>query len=139
MQTKKGGARQDPGSEEADERFVASLSTCLEEMDTKAAKAAGDFNAEGAVSGGSAGQHHLSNRLRLSFDQQQHQQWQQAGGRNRVDNHLLRNRDLAGRGRGGEGGLVVLVGTAESLERVPASVRRCFTHEVCSFFSSLLW
>ncbi|CAM9856766.1 unnamed protein product, partial [Ectocarpus fasciculatus] len=31
-------------------------------------------------------------------------------------------------------GTVVLVGTAESLERVPASLRRCFTHEVLAPF-----
>lgn len=67
-----GGGRQAPGSEEVDDRFVASLSACLEETDAAAAKSAA-----------------MGERI------------------------------------------VALVGSAESLDRVPASIRRCFTHEVC--------
>ena len=40
-----------------------------------------------------------------------------------------RRRTMSAVGKGW-GGIVVLVGSAESLERVPASLRRCFTHEV---------
>lgn len=91
------GARQDPASEEADERFVASLSACLEEMDATAAAAVDE--ALGGAMGGAA---HM-------------------GG---SDGRVLSG-DVSGLG-----GLVVLVGSAASLERVPALVRRCFTHEV---------
>lgn len=94
------GARQAPGSEEADERFVASLSACLEEMDTAAAVAAGSV-ANGGDGGGGIAEHE---------------------GRRRSRGPPAR-------------GCVILVGSAESLERVPASVRRCFTHEVCCSFS----
>lgn len=69
-----GGGRQAPGSEEVDDRFVASLSACLEEADAAAVKSAA-----------------MGERV------------------------------------------VALVGSAESLERLPASVRRCFTHEVCIY------
>lgn len=92
------GARQAPGSEEADERFVASLSACLEEMDTAAAAAAAGDVANG---GGGMAEHQ---------------------GRRRSRGPPVR-------------GCVILVGSAESLERVPPSVRRCFTHEVCCSFS----
>lgn len=88
------GARQDPGGEEADERFVESLSACLEEIDSAAAAAA-TMPGEGR-------------------------------GSRRVQE---RGRSLPLSSSVGAG-TVVLVGSAESLERVPASLRRCFTHEV---------
>lgn len=94
-----GGARQAPGSEEADERFVESLSACLEEMDTVAAAAAA-AGAAASMSGAGIG----GDRWGL--------------GRRRLRMSAARR------------GVVVLVGSAESLERVPASLRRCFTHEV---------
>eukprot|EP00903_Cladosiphon_okamuranus_P012041 g11306.t1 len=95
------GARQAPGSEEADERFVESLSACLEEMDALAAA-----GAAASMSGTGVGGY----------------RW--GLGRRR------RGMDSAA------GGVVVLVGSAESLERVPASLRRCFTHEVLASFPS---
>ncbi|CAB1097222.1 unnamed protein product [Ectocarpus sp. CCAP 1310/34] len=93
------GARQDPGGEEADERFVESLSACLEEIDSAAAAAAATMPGEGRGSG----------RV-------------QERGRS-----LPSSSSVAA-------GTVVLVGSAESLERVPASLRRCFTHEVLAPF-----
>ncbi|CAM9932401.1 unnamed protein product [Ectocarpus sp. 12 AP-2014] len=93
------GARQDPGGEEADERFVESLSACLEEIDSAAAATAATMPGEGRGS------------------------W-------RVQE---RGRSLPS-SSSAAAGTVVLVGSAESLERVPASLRRCFTHEVLAPF-----
>lgn len=86
---------------------MESLFACLEEVDTAAAAAAAEAAAALRRRGvGGAGRGLPRHRLR-----------QEAAGR---------PFSLSAVG----GGLVVLVGSAESLERVPASLRRCFTHEV---------
>eukprot|EP00904_Undaria_pinnatifida_P006698 jgi/Undpi1/3158/HiC_scaffold_15.g06532.m1 len=99
------GNRQAPGGEEVDERFVESLSACLEEIDSAAVAAAaaagagvGGIGPGGRVEGGARGSNEkLSSMM---------------------------------------SGLVVLVGSTESLESLPTSLRRCFTHEVLAPFPS---
>ncbi|CAN0377945.1 unnamed protein product, partial [Laminaria digitata] len=101
------GNRQAPGGEEINERFVASLSACLEEIDTAAvAAAAAAVTAGGAVGGTRVGVEGVGG-------------WE---GRRLLSAMMS--------------GLVVLVGSAESLESLPASLRRCFTHEVLAPFPS---
>lgn len=82
-----------------DERFVESLSACLEEIDSAAVAAAA---AAGAGVGG------IGPGARVEGG---------ARGSNEKLSSMM-------------SGLVVLVGSTESLESLPTSLRRCFTHEV---------